>query len=66
MRNVFELLKMSNCHFDECKVGIQQINMVHGELALQMIALPQHCYGKKNVNFNYHFTLKNIVLHMTH
>lgn len=42
---------MSNCHFDECKIGIQQRNLVHSELALQMIVL-SNTTTVRNVDFN--------------
>lgn len=53
---------MLNCHFDECKTGIRQINVVHSELELQMVILPSTAAGG-NIDFNYFFTLKDIVLH---
>lgn len=42
---------MPRCHFDECKIGTQQINLVHSELALQMIVLSSTA-SVRNVDFN--------------
>lgn len=47
----FELLKTPNCHFDECKIGIRQINVVHSDLALQMVILPSTA-AAENMDFN--------------
>lgn len=58
----FELLKAPNCHVDECKIGIRQINVAHSELELQMVMLPSTA-AVGNVDFNYCFTLKDITLH---
>lgn len=58
----FELLKTPNCHVDECKIGIRQINVAHSELELQMVMLPSTA-AVGNVDFNYCFTLKDITLH---
>lgn len=58
----FEPLKTPNCHVDECKIGTRQINVVHSELELQMVILPSTA-AVGNVDFNYYFTLKDIILH---
>lgn len=42
---------MPNCHFDECKIGIQQISLVHSEFALQMIVLSSIA-TVRNVDFS--------------
>lgn len=42
---------MPNCHFDECKIGIRQINVVHSDLALQMVILPSTA-AAGNMDFN--------------